>query len=88
MDPASVIVADTIGRLADSANKLLGAFSPAAEEAALAVSGAVGPVVEGCVAGITAVQNACGPNIFFALLLFCGAFAALAIGSAMRVRHA
>lgn len=81
MDPLSVIANDTltvIGRAVDDATAPI---RPALTEMTDVATISVGNITRSISDGIAALQAVCGPTGLMALVIMCGGFLALAIGS-------
>lgn len=87
MDPISVIAADSVSHLQQAAADLIAPATPFVDEVVRVVGATVMPVIHAAVAGVAAVENFTGPQMFTTILLVCGGFLALALGSAVTHRY-
>ncbi len=86
MDPIAVIVNDSIAHVQQAVEVWAAPVMPAVDDALRALGEIVMPTFDAVAGGVVALQELTGPQMFTAIVLVCGAFPLLALGSGVAHR--
>ncbi|AUG29512.1 MULTISPECIES: hypothetical protein [Microbacterium] len=86
MDQMAVIVGDSLARIQQTFEAWVAPAAPAVEEAHRSFNEVVLPGLTSVTRGVVALQEFTGPQLFTTIVLVCGVFVLLAVGSAVAYR--
>lgn len=81
MDPLSVIANDTLAAIGRGVDDAIAPIRPALTDLTDVAMISVSNITRSVSDGIAALQAVCGPTGLMALVIMCGGFVALAVGS-------
>lgn len=87
MDQIAVIVGDSLARIQQTFEAWVAPAAPALEEAHRSFNAVVLPGLTSVIRGVVALQEFTGPQLFTTIVLVCGAFVMLTVGSAVAHRY-